>query len=102
VLLVVGALIGVIAIAAWPLRQALIHRELGHGPAAVVLLLLSLVLGFVALLLAISQIGGPAACANLGWGRPGSCWHRTSGLGSFHDRLRPISSPRSTISSSLG
>jgi predicted PurR-regulated permease PerM len=92
VLLVVGLLIGVpaivkplttailfdgsLAIAAWPLRQALIHRGLGHGPAAVLLLLLSLVLGFAALLLAISQIGGPTACANLGWGRPGGCSHR--------------------------
>jgi hypothetical protein len=33
---------GVLAIAVWPLRQALIHQ--GHGPAAVALLLFSLML----------------------------------------------------------
>ena len=59
-----------LAIAAWPLRQALVHRGLGHGPAAVALLLLSLALGFVALLLAISQIGGPLLI--LIWG--GAAW----------------------------
>src|SRR5215472_4713446 len=60
VLLVVGLLIGVLAVvkpfttailfgaslatAAWPIRQALVHRGLGHGPAAALLLLLSLVI----------------------------------------------------------
>jgi predicted PurR-regulated permease PerM len=59
-LLVVGLLIGVLAIvkpfttailfgaslatAAWPIRQALVRRGLGHGPAAALLLLLSLVI----------------------------------------------------------
>jgi predicted PurR-regulated permease PerM len=60
VLLVVGLLIGVLAvvkpfttailfgaslaIAAWPMRQALVRRGLGRGPAAALLLLLSLVI----------------------------------------------------------
>ena len=59
-LLVVGLLIGVLAIvkpfttailfgaslatAAWPIRQALVRCGLGHGPAAALLLLLSLVI----------------------------------------------------------
>src|SRR6266480_5151984 len=59
-LLVVGLLMGVLAIvkpfttailfgaslatAAWPIRQALVRRGLGHGPAAALLLLLSLVI----------------------------------------------------------
>jgi len=59
VLLVVGLLIGVLAVvkpfttailfgaslatAAWPIRQALVRRGLGHGSAAALLLLLSLV-----------------------------------------------------------
>ena len=60
VLLVVGLLIGVLAVvrpfttailfgaslatAAWPIRQALVRRGLGHGLAAALLLLLSLVI----------------------------------------------------------
>jgi predicted PurR-regulated permease PerM len=60
VLLVVGLLIGVLAVvkpftiailfgtalatAAWPMRQALVRRGFGHGTAATVLLLLSLVI----------------------------------------------------------
>jgi predicted PurR-regulated permease PerM len=60
VLLLVGLLIGVLAVvkpfttailfggslatAAWPLRQALVRRGLGHGTAATILLLLSLVI----------------------------------------------------------
>ena len=49
VLLVVGLLIGVLvgaslATAAWPIRQALVRRGLGHGSAAGLLLLLSLVI----------------------------------------------------------
>src|SRR5271157_6013854 len=59
VLLVVGLLIGVLAIvrpfttailfgatlatAAWPLRQSLVRRGIGHGTTAALLLLLSLV-----------------------------------------------------------
>jgi predicted PurR-regulated permease PerM len=60
VLLVVGLLIGVLAVvkpfttailfgaalatAAWPIRQALVRRGLGRGPAAALLLLLALVI----------------------------------------------------------
>ena len=60
VLLVVGLLIGVLAVvkpfttailvgaslatAAWPIRQALVRRGLGHGSAAALLLLLSRVI----------------------------------------------------------
>ena len=67
VLLVVGLLIGVLAVvkpfttailfgaslatAAWPLRQALVRRGLGHGPAAALLLLLSLVIVVLPMLL---------------------------------------------------
>lgn len=65
-LLLVGLLIGVIAVvkpfttailfgaalatAAWPMRQALVHRGLGRGAAAALLLLLSLVLVVLPLL----------------------------------------------------
>lgn len=66
-LLVVGLLIGVLAVvkpfttailfgaslatAAWPIRQALVRRGLGRGPAAALLLLLSLVLVVLPMLL---------------------------------------------------
>jgi predicted PurR-regulated permease PerM len=67
VLLVVGLLIGVLAVvkpfttailfgaalatAAWPMRQALVRRRLGHGPAAALLLLLSIVIVLLPMLL---------------------------------------------------
>jgi predicted PurR-regulated permease PerM len=79
VLLLVGLLIGVLAVvkpfttailfggslatAAWPLRQALVRRGLGHGTAATLLLLLSVVIVVLPLLaiaphLADQMVGG--------------------------------------------
>ena len=67
VLLVVGLAIGVLAVvkpfttailfgaalatAAWPMRQALVRRGLGHGPAAALLLLFSIVIVVLPMLL---------------------------------------------------
>src|SRR6267142_5058468 len=67
VLLVVGLFIGVLAVvkpfttailfgaalatAAWPMRQALVRRGLGHGPAAALLLLFSIVIVVLPMLL---------------------------------------------------
>jgi predicted PurR-regulated permease PerM len=72
VLLFVGLFIGVLAIvkpfttailfgaalatAAWPLRQALVHRGLGRGSAATLLLLLSLLLVAVPMLVAAPHL----------------------------------------------
>jgi predicted PurR-regulated permease PerM len=72
VLLLVGLLIGVIAVvkpfttailfggslatAAWPLRQALVRRGLGHGTAATLLLLLSLVIVVLPMLAIAPQL----------------------------------------------
>ena len=74
VLLVVGLLIGVLAIvkpfttailfgatlatAAWPLRQALVRRGLGRGAAAALLLLLALVLIVLPMLVAAPHLVG--------------------------------------------
>src|SRR6267142_5754149 len=72
VLLVVGLLIGVLAVvkpfttailfggslatAAWPLRQALVRRGLGPGAAAALLLLLSLVIVVLPMLAIAPQL----------------------------------------------
>jgi predicted PurR-regulated permease PerM len=131
VLLFVGLLIGVLAVvkpfttpilfgaalatAAWPARQALVHRGLARGSTATLLLLLSLVLVvlpmlFVAPHLADQLVGGTARVQSYfettpdrpGWitslplvgRRLGAAWTRWSKLKATYARYWSLIPPR--------